>query len=46
MNINIERPSFMDTPYFYIDKNGWHIKSNAPEKIKKQFEEYMRNVRK
>ena len=36
----------MDTPYFYIDDFGWHIKDNAPEKIKKEFAEYMRNVEK
>lgn len=46
MNITIKRPDFMDTPYFYIDNHGWHIKEDAPPKIKKEFFEYMRNIRK
>lgn len=45
MNISIERPSFMDTPYFYIDNYGWHIKNNAPAKIKKEFLEFMKGIK-
>ena len=35
------RLSFMDSPYFYGDDEGWHLKEDAPEEVKQEFEEYM-----
>lgn len=32
---------FTDSPYFYVDENGWNIREDAPEEVKKEFEEYM-----
>lgn len=34
------RPDFIESEYFYIDDEGWHLKENAPEDMKKEFEEY------
>lgn len=35
------RPSFIDSPYFYVDDDGWHLKEGAPKEVIKEFEEYM-----
>ena len=26
-----ERPDFLDSPFFYVDDNGWHLKEGAPK---------------
>jgi hypothetical protein len=36
-----ERPNFLDSPYFYADKDGWHLKPGAPDDIVKEFNAYM-----
>ena len=35
------RPHFIDSKYFYIDEDGWHLAEDAPEDVKKEFEAYM-----
>jgi hypothetical protein len=35
-------PSFIKSKYFFIDENGWNLTADAPEKMKKEFEEFMR----
>lgn len=35
------RPDFIDSEYFYVDDDGWHLKDGAPEDVKKEFKEYM-----
>ena len=37
----IEVPSFINSPYLIIDEKGWRLKEDAPETLKKEFEEYM-----
>lgn len=37
----IEVPSFINSPYLIIDEKGWRLKEDAPEELKKEFEEYM-----
>ena len=34
-------PDFINSEYFYIDDDGWHLKEGALEEVKKEFEEYM-----
>ena len=36
------RPSFFDSPYFSTKYGNWHLKDDAPEELKKEFEEYMK----
>lgn len=36
------RPSFFDSPYFVEEYGNWHLKDDAPEELKKEFEEYMK----
>ena len=40
--MSIERPKFVDSPYFYTDEDGWHLKDDAPEDVRKEFDEYMK----
>lgn len=37
------RPSFWDSPYFVPELDNWHLTEDAPEDIRKEFEEYMGN---
>lgn len=39
--MSIERPKFVDSPYFVMEDENWHLKEGAPEDVKKEFEEYM-----
>ena len=32
---------FVDSPYFVPEDENWHLKEDAPEDVKKEFEEYM-----
>lgn len=36
------RPKFVDSPYFVMEDENWHLKEGAPEDVKKEFEEYMK----
>jgi hypothetical protein len=36
-----ERPNFLDSPYFYADKNGWHLRPGAPTDTVKEFTIFM-----
>jgi hypothetical protein len=36
-------PSFIDSPYFVEEPFNWHLKEDAPEELKKEFEEYMKS---
>lgn len=35
-------PSFWNSPYFVPEPDNWHLKEDAPEELKKEFEEYMK----
>lgn len=37
------RPSFLDSPYFVLEPDNWHLTDDAPEEVRKEFEEYMNN---
>jgi len=37
------KPYFMDSPYFVPEPDNWHLKPDAPEDVKKEFEEYMKS---
>lgn len=35
-------PSFWDSPYFVPEPDNWHLTEDAPEELKKEFAEYMK----
>ena len=36
-------PSFWDSPYFVPEPDNWHLTEDAPEELKKEFAEYMKD---
>lgn len=34
-------PDFFTSPYFVPEPDNWHLKDDAPEDVRKEFEEYM-----
>ena len=43
--MQIIRPDFFDSEYLYINGKGeYSLKEDAPEKMKIEFEEYMKQV--
>ena len=39
---NVTAPKFINSPYFYIDEDGFHLKNGAPIEITKEFEQFMK----
>jgi hypothetical protein len=35
------RPKFLDSPYFYEDAKGWHLKPGAPKEVQDEFNDFM-----
>jgi hypothetical protein len=35
------RPKFLDSKYFVGEPGNWHLKDGAPEKVKKEFQDFM-----
>lgn len=35
------RPHFMDSPFFVMEEDNWHLKEGAPADIVKEFNDYM-----
>ena len=35
------RPDFIDSEYFYVDDDSWHLKEGASEEMQKEYETYM-----
>jgi len=35
------RPKFIDSPYFYVDDDGWHLQEGAPKEVQEEFDAYM-----
>ena len=40
----LEMPSFYNDPHFHADPNNWHVDDDAPEEVKKEFEEWMKET--
>lgn len=36
------KPKFIDSPYFVEEYGNWHLKDDAPEEVKEEFEQYMK----
>ena len=39
--MSIQKPEFVDSPYFVPEDGNWHLKEDAPEELKQEFEEYV-----
>ena len=39
------RPDIFESPFFVMEPDNWHLKPDAPEELKREFEEYMRDFR-
>lgn len=35
------RPRFMDSPFFVMEEDNWHLKEGAPEDVVREFNDYM-----
>lgn len=40
--MSVEKPNFVDSPYFVPETDNWHLKDGAPKEIQEEFEEFMR----
>lgn len=34
--------SFMNSPYFVPEPDNWHLTEDAPEEVRKEFEEFIK----
>ena len=39
--MSVQRPKFIDSPYFIPDDENWHLKENAPPEVVEEFEQFM-----
>ena len=37
------RPNFMDSPYFVMEEDNWHLKPNAPKEVVDEFNKFMKD---
>lgn len=37
-----EMPMFIDSPYFVMEEDNWHLKEGAPKEVRDEFEEFMK----
>ena len=40
------RPDFLDSPFFVMEEDNWHLLPGAPEEVVKEFNEYMKDINK
>ena len=38
------RPKFMDSPYFVMEEDNWHLKPGAPADVIREFNEFMEDL--
>ena len=44
--MSVSRPNFVDSPYFVMEDENWHLKEGAPEDVQKEFDEFMQEQEK
>jgi hypothetical protein len=37
----MERPQFVDSPYFVAEPGNWHLKPGAPDDVVREFKQWM-----
>lgn len=40
--VTTAKPNFIDSPYFVMEMDNWHLKEDAPPEVKKEFDLYMK----
>lgn len=40
--MSVQRPSFVDSPYFVMGDDGWYLLPGAPPEVVQEFEEFMK----
>ena len=43
---NVTAPKFINSPYFYIDEDGYHLKDGAPIDVIEEFKQFMEDSKK
>jgi hypothetical protein len=43
--MELERPKFMDTEWYYYDNDGLKVKEDSPEWVKKEYNKFMKNLK-
>lgn len=39
--MSVQKPKFVDSPYFVAEEDNWHLKEGAPPEAVKEFNEFM-----
>ena len=39
--MSVQKPDFVDSPYFVAEENNWHLKPGAPPEVVAEFEKFM-----
>lgn len=39
--MSVQKPKFVDSPYFVGEENNWHLKPGAPEEVQREFDKFM-----
>jgi len=42
---SMQRPNFIDSPYFVGDPGNWHLKTGAPPEVRREFNRFMKALR-
>lgn len=40
----LNEPKFLNSPYFVAEPFNWYLKDGAPKEVKKEFENYMKQL--
>ena len=43
--MSVQKPKFVDSPYFVPEEDNWHLKPDAPPEVVKEFEEFMKQYK-
>ena len=43
--MSVQKPKFIDSPYFVDEEDNWHLKEGAPPEVIQEFEEFMKYYR-
>lgn len=42
--MSMNRPTFMDSPFFVDDPGNWHLKEGASNELQKEFKDFMASM--
>ena len=41
--MSVQRPDFVDSPFFVMEEDNWHLKPGAPQEVQREFDAFMKN---